>query len=61
MDNRHETTMSHGQRKMLIHTLSQGPSPHDMRQLAELTDAELHLQWLAECKYTDEKPVLSIE
>jgi len=48
LDNLHTTSMTSEQRKMLIHTLSQF---HDMKDLAQLTDREIHLQWLADCEY----------
>ncbi len=44
----HTTTMTAKQRKMLIHTLG---STHDIKKLAEMTDVELHEQWLMDCDY----------
>ena len=48
MDKSHKTTLTSKQRKMLVHSLSQF---HDMKDVAELTDREIHLQWMAECEY----------
>lgn len=44
----HNTTMTSEQRKMLISTLRVS---HDINRLAEMTDAELHEQWLIDCEY----------
>jgi hypothetical protein len=51
----HTTTMKSGQRKLLVHTLSQF---HTMKEVAELTDSELHLQWLVECGYAPKKKAI---
>lgn len=59
MEEVHTTTMTSLARKLLIHTLSQpGPGSHTMRELAELTDSELHLQWLVECGHAPKKKAI---
>ena len=49
--NKHETTMTSHQRKELIRILSAPFMEHDIKDLAEKTDAELHELWLIDCEY----------
>ena len=44
----HQTTMTPHRRKELIRILK---SWYPLEALAELTDRELHVQWLADCEY----------
>ena len=47
----HRSSMTSWQRKELIRVLSMDMYGYTMTDLACLTDPELHLQWLAECRY----------
>ena len=49
--NKHTTTMTSHQRKELIRILSTPLMGHDLMDLAEKTDAELHELWLIDCEY----------
>ncbi len=49
--NKHSTTMTSHQRKELIRILSAPIMEHDLKDLAEKTDAELHELWLIDCEY----------
>ena len=47
----HNSTMTPKQRKVLIRVLSPSLMGHDIKKLAEMTDPELHEQWLIDCEY----------
>jgi len=59
--NTHKTTMTSEQRKELIRVLMFKQPKNYIEKLAELTDFELHLQWLCECRYADVKSPIPLK
>ena len=51
----HSSTMTHNQREILVHTLSQ---LHPIENVARLTDEEIEKQWLFDCEYGGGKDFL---